>query len=166
MPKPLGLIVLFLVFVTVVPLSWAAELKVSHTDPEWGEGRGDVPNKGICSRHRGDNLSPALAVSGIPKNAQTLRLMFTDDNYGSEGGHGDFILKLNGESEINIPSFKDGSLPSNMVGGNGHHCSVCPEDDYLGPCSGGRGHTYRVNIYALDSKNKVITKTTIVLGKF
>jgi hypothetical protein len=34
----LGLVVLFVVFV-MAPLSWAAELKVSHTDPEWKDGR-------------------------------------------------------------------------------------------------------------------------------
>ena len=157
---------LFLVLATAAPLSWAAELRAVHTDQEWNEGKGNVPQKGICSRHGGDNLTPGLAVSGIPKNARLLRLLFTDDNYGSEGGHGEFILKLDGESEIQIPSFKDGSLPPNMSGGNGHHCSFCPETDYLGPCSGGRWHTYRVNIYALDSEGEVVTKTTTLLGIF
>ena len=148
------------------PGASAAELKILHTDPTWKDGKGDVPDKGICSRRGGKNLSPALEISQIPAGTQTLNLMFTDDDYGSEGGHGDFIVKLNGQNKINIPSFKDGVLPKNMTGGKGHHCSVCSEIDYLGPCSGGRGNQYRVNIYARDSKGKVLAKGTVLLGQF
>ena len=147
-------------------MSWATELTIIHTDPEWKDGKKSVPKKGKCSKHWGKNLSPALEVSGIPSNAQTLRLRFTDDHYGREGGHGDFTLKLSGENVIKIPSFKDGSLPSNMTGGKGHHCGNCREKDYLGPCSGGRNHIYRVNIYARDKENNVIGKGTVLLGKF
>lgn len=147
-------------------LSWAAELTIIHTDPEWKDGKKRVPKKGRCSKHRGGNLSPALEVSGIPSNAQSLRLRFTDDHYGREGGHGDFILKLSGENDIKIPSFKDGALPSNMTGGKGHHCRNCSEKDYLGPCSGGKSHRYRVNIYARDNEQNVIAKGTVLLGKF
>ena len=82
--------------------------------------------------------------------------MFTDDDHGDEGGHGDFTLQLSGQSTVKIPSFADNSLPSDMVGGNGHHCSNCDETDYLGPCSGGKGHSYRVNIYARDGKKNEI----------
>ena len=155
-----------IVYISAVSLSQAADLKVAHTDPEWENGEGDVPEKGICSKHSGENLTPALEISGIPRSAKTLRLMFTDDDYGDEGGHGDFALNLNGQSSVKIPSFADGSVPSNMVGGNGHHCSDCDETDYLGPCSGGKGHTYRVNIYALDDKKNVLGEGTVLLGNF
>ena len=165
MKNVFGLIVLFCVF-TMAPLSLAAELTIVHTDPEWEDGKGDVPGKGICHKHGGKGYTPALEISGIPNNALTLRLLFTDDDYGEEGGHGDFILKLNGEIDIKIPSFKDGSLPSNMTGGNGHMCMSCFESDYLGPCSGGKSHTYRVNIYARDSEKSVLAKGTILLGNF
>ena len=153
---------------TVVPFAWASELRIVHTDPEWKDGKGDVPDKGICIKRGGKGFSPAITVSGIPDTAVTLRLMFTDDDYGNEGGHGDFILKLNGQGIIKIPSIggNDNFLPSNMIGGNGHHCWDCPEIDYLGPCSGGRGNRYRVNIYARDSEQKLLTKGTLLLGHY
>ena len=139
-----------------------------HTDPEWKGGKGDVPEKGICLKHNGKSLSPSLKISGIPGAAKSIRLMFTDADYGSEGGHGDFSVKLNRKTTIEIPPI-DGDkdyLPANITSGNGHHCDSCSEGDYLGPCSGGRGHTYRVNIYARDAEQEILAKGTILLGNF
>ena len=62
-----GLIVLFCVF-SMAPLSLAAELTIVHTDPEWEDGKGDVPDKGICHKHGGKGDTPALEISGIPNN--------------------------------------------------------------------------------------------------
>jgi hypothetical protein len=38
----------FAVF-AIASLSWATGLKIVHTDPEWKNGEGNVPEKGICS---------------------------------------------------------------------------------------------------------------------
>ena len=156
----------FLVVFGLASLSSASELTVIHTDPEWKNGEGDVPKKGICSKHWGKNLTPSLKVNGIPGASKYLRFLFTDDDYGNEGGHGNFTLQLSGQSTVEIPSFADGSLPPNMTGGKGHHCFDCDETDYLGPCSGGKGHTYRVNVYAHDGEKNVLAKGTVKLGKF
>jgi len=94
--------------------------------------------------------------------------MFTDADYGSEGGHGDFSVKLNRKTTIEIPPMCEDKdyLPENITGGNGHHCGSCGERDYLGPCSGGQGHTYRVNIYVRDSEKNILARGTILLGNF
>ena len=38
--------------------------------------------------------------------------------------------------------------------------------ELLAPCSGGKGNTYKVGIEALDSANKSLASTELVLGKF
>ena len=167
MKRIFGIFFGFAIFITAT-MSWAAELTIVHTDPEWKDGKGDVPDKGICLKHNGKSWSPSLKISGIPVSAKSIRLMFTDDDYGSEGGHGDFTVKLNGQTTIEIPPIggeKD-YLPANITGGNGHHCGNCYPEDYLGPCSGGRGHTYRVNIDARDAEQKILAEGTILLGNF
>ena len=159
-------VISFIAVFSIASLSWASDLKIVHIDPEWKNGEGNVPEKGICSKHGGGNLTPSLGIRGIPTSSKTLRFMFTDDDHGDEGGHGDFTLQLSGQGTVKIPSFADNSLPPGMIGGNGHHCSNCDETDYLGPCSGGKGHSYRVNIYARDGKKNVIAKGTVRLGNF
>ena len=62
MRKHLTAIFLFLVLAIVAPVSWAAELRVVHTDQEWNEGKGSVPQKGICSRRGGGQ--PITWISG------------------------------------------------------------------------------------------------------
>lgn len=161
-------ILLGIAIIMPATMSRAAELTIVHTDPAWKDGKGDVPEKGICLKHDGKSWSPSLKISGIPSDAKSIRLLFTDDDFGDEGGHGDFTIKLNGQGTLKIPSIggdKD-FLPKNVIGGNGHHCDSCSEKDYLGPCSGGRGNTYRVNIYAKDKDGKDLAKGTILLGNF
>ncbi|HBP60347.1 MAG TPA: hypothetical protein DD668_12265, partial [Alphaproteobacteria bacterium] len=73
-------------------MSCAADLVVTHTDSDWNDGNGTVPMKGICLKYGGESWSPPMQISGIPDGAETIRLLFTDDNYGREGGHGDFTV--------------------------------------------------------------------------
>lgn len=144
------------------------ELSVSHLDPDWRDGKGDVPEKGICLRDDGKSLSPSIKVTSIPAGTKLLILKFTDDDYGYEGGHGVFKYKLAGETEIKISPIggeKD-FLPPNIIGGEGHHCGNCWEEDYLGPCSGGKGHIYRVNIYAQNKDGEILAKGTLLLGTY
>ena len=167
MTKILGIFIGFAIFF-IANMSYAADLTVVHTDAEWKDGKGEVPEKGICLKHDGKSWSPSIKISGIPSAAKSIKLLFTDDDYGDEGGHGDFTVKLNGQSTIEIPPIggdKD-YLPANITGGNGHHCSMCPEVDYLGPCSGGKGHTYRVIVNAMDAEEEILATGTVLLGQF
>ena len=122
MTKFFGIFIGLAIFTTAT-MSLAADLTIVHTDAEWKDGKGRVPYKGICLKHGGDSWSPPLKIIGIPSDAKTIRLRFTDDDYGSEGGHGDFIVKLNGQTAVEIPPIggDDDYFPENITGGNGHH---------------------------------------------
>ena len=89
--------------------------------------------------------------------------MFTDDNWGKKGGHGNLTVRLNGQNSIDIPPLGGDKnyLPENILGGNGNHCYPCEEEDYLGPCSGGRNHTYRVIVYAIDDGENILAEGTV-----
>ena len=165
--KALGIFTALGIFSTAT-MSCASDLIVIHTDIDWKDGNGKVPKKGICLKYGGESLSPPMQISGIPDGAETIRLLFTDDNYGREGGHGDFTVKLNGQSSIELPPFGGDTnyLPANIFGGNGNHCYSCKETDYLGPCSGGRNHTYRVIVHATNAEEVILATGTVLLGQF
>jgi phosphatidylethanolamine-binding protein (PEBP) family uncharacterized protein len=167
MNKRFGIFFGLAIFITAT-MSWAADLTIVHTDAEWKGGKGNVPEKGICFKHGGKSWSPPLKISGIPVSTKSIKLLFSDDEYGSEGGHGDFTVKINGQSTIEIPPIGGDKnyLPANITGGEGHHCSDCMEKDYLGPCSGGKLHTYRVIIHARNSEESILAKGTVSLGDF
>ena len=165
--KALGIFTALGIFSTAT-MSCASDLIVIHTDIDWKDGNGKVPKKGICLKYGGESLSPPMQISGIPDGAETIRLLFTDDNYGREGGHGDFTVKLNGQSSIELSPFGGDTnyLPANIIGGNGNHCYSCKETDYLGPCSGGRNHTYRVIVHATNAEEVILATGTVLLGQF
>ncbi len=165
--KALGIFTALGIFSTAT-MSCASDLIVIHTDIDWKDGNGKVPKKGICLKYGGESLSPPMQISGIPDGAETIRLLFTDDNYGREGGHGDFTVKLNGQSSIELPPIGGDTnyLPANIIGGNGNHCYSCKETDYLGPCSGGRNHTYRVIVHATNAEEVILATGTVLLGQF
>ena len=167
MTKVLGIFFGVVMFITAT-ISLAADLNIVHTDAEWNNGKGKVPDKGICLKHGGESWSPSIKISGIPDAAKSIRLLFTDDNWGKKGGHGDLTFRLNGQSMIEIPPIGGDKnyLPANITGGNGNHCSSCKEEDYLGPCSGGRNHTYRVIVYAISAEEDILAKGTVLLGQF
>ena len=165
--KALGIFTALGIFSTAT-MSCASDLIVIHTDIDWKDGNGKVPKKGICLKYGGESWSPPMQISGIPDGAEIIRLLFTDDNYGREGGHGDFTVKLNGHNSIALPPFGGDAnyLPANITGGNGNHCYSCKEEDYLGPCSGGRNHTYRVIVHAADAEEVILATGTVLLGQF
>ena len=167
MTKVLGIFVGFSFFI-LATISWAGEMSIVHTDTEWNNGKGQVPNKGVCLKYGGESWSPSIKISEIPDAAKTLKLLFTDDNWGKKGGHGNLTVRLNGQNSIDIPPLGGDKnyLPENILGGNGNHCYPCEEEDYLGPCSGGRNHTYRVIVYAIDDGENILAEGTVLLGQF
>ena len=81
MTKVLGIFIGLVMFITAT-ISLAADLNIVHTDAEWNNGKGKVPDKGICLKHGGESWSPSIKISGIPDAAKSIRLLFTDDNWG------------------------------------------------------------------------------------
>ena len=88
-------------------------------------------------------MSPAIKIAGIPAGTAKLEIYFTDEDYGNEGGHGGFEVKISGVSEISIPSMEgqaDDKLPKNVKGIQKHHDDRSDGKYYLGPYSGNRYH--------------------------
>ena len=147
--------------------AFAENLKVQHLDGSW-DGK-TIPKNGVCLRRGGEGFSPEIGISMIPEKTRSIRLMFTDLDFGKEGGHGGIETKINGESEITVPSFRD-NLPNGFKGIKKHHCKKCREIGgshyYNGPCSPQRKHTYKVFVYARDNNGKTLAKGSLVLGKY
>ena len=115
--KKLNAIFLFM-FLAISPWitpnnAFADDLRVQHLDGSW-DGK-TIPKNGVCLRRGGEGFSPKIGISMIPEKTKSIRLMFTDLNYGKEGGHGGIETKINGESEITVPSFRD-NLPTGFKG--------------------------------------------------
>lgn len=163
----LGFFSIFII-INITQLS-AAELNVAHIDEDWGNGKGSVPNKGICQYRGGDGMSPAFKISNIPNLTAKIELHFTDEDYDTEGFHGIIGVPLTkNQSEIIISSFKGetNSLPDKYEIIRKHGCYNCGTGVYLGPCSGGRGHRYNVYIYAKDSAGNTLSKGKLRLGNY
>jgi len=107
------------------------------------ENGGEIPPKYTCD---GENISPPLAISGIPGSAISLALVMDDpDAVQVSGKVWDHWIVWNipsGTTEI-----PEGKEPEGVkgIGTNGN-------EGYHGPCPPDRPHVYRFKIYALDIK--------------
>lgn len=145
----------------------SGKIKATFTDPSWdGE---TVPVKGICTSNGGKGMSPAIAFTNLPSRTEEIVLKFTDEDWGSEGFHGEFSISVpSGSSTFNLSEFSgdSGALPSGVTMLAGHGCGSCGGGGYLGPCSNGRGHSYYANIYVFDGQGNKIDGSYIVLGRY
>ncbi len=145
----------------------SGKIKAAFTDSSWdGE---TVPVKGICTSNGGKGMSPGIAFTNIPPGAKEIVLKFTDEDWGSEGAHGEFSISVpSGSSTLDLPEFSgdSGALPPGTTMLAGHVCGSCGGVGYLGPCSNGRGHSYYANIYVLDGEGNKIDGSYIVLGRY
>ena len=164
-------LLVFLLCVSTSSFAFASEMSVSHTDADWNNGEGKVPKIGICKARKvgGKGMSPSIQVDGLPMGTVLLELYFTDEDWNSEGAHGVVSYKVSsGEQSLVIPSFKGetNNLPQNFKAISKHKARKLSDGIYLGPCSGGKGHTYVVYIYAKDKKGKKLAKAKLSLGKY
>lgn len=157
-----------MIFVVPVAADEAkGSVKAAFTDSSWN-GK-TVPNKGICTRDGGKGMAPGIAFTHVPPGAKVIVLKFTDQDYDTEGFHGEISVSVPpGASRVDLPSFSGESdtLPSGVKALASHGCSECGPGIYLGPCSGGRGHSYYANIYVLDGNGKKIDGSYIELGQY
>ncbi len=150
---------------TSEPPTPAPKLSISTTAFEPG---GDIPTQYSCF---GDNLSPALAWSGVPAEAKSLALIVHDLDAGAESG-ASTSLGFAHWLVYNIPPTSSG-YAENMPSGNtladgalqGNNDFAQFESEgatfpggapvklvgYDGPCPGGK-HRYNFHLYALDSQ--------------
>ncbi len=129
------------------------------TSPAFSEG-GRIPSKYTCD---GQEISPPLKISEVPKGAKTLVLIMDDPDIP------DFV-KEKFRIEIwdhwivwNIPAntieIAEGTNPKGILGKNTRGVTA-----YGGPCPPDREHRYFFKLYALDielSLPKGSTKTEV-----
>ena len=169
--KILSGVMLGLTMVMLSTASLAGKLTLSHTDPAWKDGKGDVPQIGIC-RARGDGgkgMSPSIKVTGIPTGTVKLELHFTDEDWSGEGAHGVVGFKVpTGSNSVIVPSFKGETdkLPANIEALSSHEGTMLAGGVYLGPCSGGQYHDYTVYVYAKNADGKKLAKGKLPLGEY
>jgi len=147
----------------------AADLTLSHIDPAWKDGKGDVPSIGICLYRDdgGKGMSPPIKVTGIPNGTAKLELHFTDEDWKSEGAHGVIGYKITaGSTSVVIPSFKGETdeLPPNFEEISAHEGRM--DGIYLPPCSGGKGHDYTVYVYAKNADDEELANGKLPIGNY
>jgi phosphatidylethanolamine-binding protein (PEBP) family uncharacterized protein len=152
---------------------FASDLKAGFSDSKW-DGM-TVPKDEVCSNFN-NNVSgstPPLKISNIPTGTAKLVFTYSDKTFTKldNGGHGILSYKVAADAkEINVPAQQGETFE--LVSGfevvtahTGTRFNKAP-GAYLPPCSGGKGNTYKVGIEALDSANKALASTELVLGKF
>ena len=108
-----------------------------------GISNGKINKLHACSRKGGKDVSPQLALSGIPNGTKSISIIMDDPDAVKPAGkiwvHWNvFNIKVNGESY----SLSTGKKPSGTIG-KGHGGS-----GYKGMCPPDGKHTYRIAIYA------------------
>lgn len=150
---------------TSEPPTPAPELAISTTAFAPG---GDIPVQHSCF---GDNLSPALAWSGVPAGAQSLVLIVHDLDAGADSG-ASTPMGFAHWLVYNIPPASSGyaenmpagdTLADGALQGSNDFAQFLDEGEtfpsgapvklvgYDGPCPGGK-HRYNFHLYALDSQ--------------
>jgi Raf kinase inhibitor-like YbhB/YbcL family protein len=120
------------------------QAQIQLTSPEFSHG-GGIPRLHSCE---GENLSPALAWTGVPVERRSLALICEDPD-APRGTYVHWVLyNLSGESvELSrgIPAVPE--LPSGARQGRNDSGEI----GYTGPCPpAGKPHRYYFRLYALD----------------
>ncbi len=116
--------------------------KLKLTSPAF-KNNGDMPKKHTC---QGDEISPPLKISGVPKNAVSLVLIMTDPDVPIPKMV--FAHWVICHMDPKTKRIKEGSsLENAIVGRNGAF-----QNKYMGPCPPWGKHRYVFKLYALDEK--------------
>jgi hypothetical protein len=156
----------------VVSSLFAGDLKVEFTDSKW-DGI-TVPKDEVCSNYNIEaGSTPPLKISNIPSDAVKIVFTYNDKTFikMDNGGHGILEYKIaKNTNEIEVPALQGETFDlahgfEIVTAHTGTRFKKIP-GAYLAPCSGGKGNTYTVNINAVDSSNKSLASTELVLGKY
>ena len=151
---------------------FAAELKVEFTDAKW-DGI-TVPKDEVCSDYNLEaGSTPALKISNIPANTAKIVFIYNDKSFTQmdNGGHGVLSYKIQKDlKEVEVPALQGETfeLENGFESVTAHTGTRFNKvaGAYLAPCSGGKENRYTVNINAVDSENKTLASTELVLGKY
>lgn len=107
------------------------------------EGGGMIPRKFTCE---GEDISPALEISNVPPEAQSLALIVHDNDAPVAGGWTHWVV-------FNISPMVT-QIPENSAPGGGavEGMTSFGAPGYGGPCPPSGTHHYEFRLYALDSE--------------
>lgn len=124
----------------------AASMEMKITSAAFVDGA-PIPKKYTCD---GQDLSPPLAWSGVPKDAKSLALL-CDDPDAPAGIWTHWVLWNMSPSTPALPEGvpRDSTLPGGLKQGQ----NSWPNTGYRGPCPPpGKAHGYQFKLFALDAE--------------
>ena len=117
-------------------------MKIRSSAFEYGA---EIPKQYTCDAGFGLNESPPLSITGVPKHAKSLVIIF--ENPETEIGRWTHWLIFNLPPNITeIPVGANIAHLGGIVGENSEHKS-----EYYGPCPGIELRTYTIWLYAVDT---------------
>lgn len=99
-----------------------------------------IPSKFTCE---GDNISPNLEISGVPKETKSLALVLDDPDAPSRTFTHWVVW--------NIPAITDKIPSSTLPVGSVEGLNSAGKAGYIGPCPPSGTHNYIFSLYALDT---------------
>ncbi len=107
---------------------------------------GSIPERYTCS---GDNKSPALSWTGVPKSARSIVLIVDDP----DAPRGTFVHWVVYNLSATSNGLSEGVATSASVEGGEQGINGRGDNGYTGPCPPpGMPHHYHFRLYALDEK--------------
>ena len=123
--------------------------KLTLTSPVF-KNNGDMPKKYTC---QDEEINPPLEISGVPKKTKSLALIMTDPDTPIKLSVTHWVIC---HLDPKTKKIEEGSkLEDATVGRN-----LMRRNKYLGPCPPWGKHRYIFQLFALDAKLPVNTKTT------
>ena len=110
---------------------------------------GKIPGVYTCD---GENISPPLTFSGVPKSAQSLVLIMDDPDAPS----GVWVHWLLWNIRAETQTIEEGETPKEAVAGT----TSFGVAQYGGPCPPNGEHRYFFKLYALDAELELPKETT------
>lgn len=116
-----------------------SDKKFALSSPAFAEG-GEIPVRYSC---KGENFSPPLTISGVPKGTARLVLVMHDP----DAPNGDFLHWTLWHLNPDVRVIPENTIPDDAVQGMNSAGTV----GYMGPCPPSGTHHYTFNLYALDA---------------
>lgn len=150
-------------------------LSVAFADPSWN-GK-TIPAGQQCKKFGGNGATPALRVSGIPRDANAIVVEFNDLSYAplaTNGGHGKIGFWVSGEVAT-LPAVPGGTneMPAGVfLDAQNRATGAWASAGYLPPCSGGSGNLYVAEVKAIykptkaGEQGKLLAIGKIDLGRY
>jgi len=149
MSAKLSILAVFLMFGLEPPMTQAASPSFTVTSPEFADGAllssRHAGNAGDCG---GENISPALAWSGVPDGTKSFAIVVYDPDGGKGLGLVHFVAY---DISPQTRSFAEGA-GAGASGGFAGGTNTRGVNSYFGPCPpvGDQPHHYVFSVYALD----------------